>query len=108
VVEQDPHGVSASDVDSGQFVEAPPMPVEVVTGPGAGDAFGGARCHGLPAGREPRRTVRSGNAAGAFVASQLLVRRHDARRRRGRPRRTPPGAPATTHHNGQPTERNER
>ena len=32
------------------MVEVPPVPVEVVNGLGAGDAFGGALCHGLLAG----------------------------------------------------------
>jgi 5-dehydro-2-deoxygluconokinase len=50
----------------------PPVPVEVVCGLGAGDAFGGALCHGLLAGWDPVRAVRFGNAAGAIVASRLL------------------------------------
>lgn len=45
--------------------------VEVVNGLGAGDAFGGAVCHGLLAGWEPVRVVRFANAAGAFVAAKL-------------------------------------
>ena len=47
------------------------MPVEVVNGLGAGDAFGGALCHGLLAGWELERTMRFCNAAGALVASRL-------------------------------------
>ena len=47
------------------------MPVEVVNGLGAGDAFGGALCHGLLAGWDLERTMRFGNAAGAIVASRL-------------------------------------
>ena len=35
-------------------VEVPPVPVEVVNGLGAGDAFGGALCHGLLAGWDTR------------------------------------------------------
>ena len=50
----------------------PALPVEVVCGLGAGDAFGGALCHGLIAGWDPVRTVRFANAAGAIVASRLL------------------------------------
>lgn len=49
----------------------PGIPVEVVCGLGAGDAFGGAVCHGLLAGWDPVRTARFANAAGAIVASRL-------------------------------------
>ncbi|XVV09329.1 PfkB family carbohydrate kinase [Actinoplanes sp. CA-131856] len=52
-------------------VEVPPVPVEVVNGLGAGDAFGGALCHGLLAGWELEATMRFANAAGAIVASRL-------------------------------------
>src|ERR687897_766046 len=48
VVKQGPKGVLA--VDGETTVEVPPVPVEVVNGLGAGDAFGGALCHGLLAG----------------------------------------------------------
>jgi 5-dehydro-2-deoxygluconokinase len=43
----------------------------VVNGLGAGDAFGGAVCHGLLAGWDPVRVVRFAAAAGAFVAARL-------------------------------------
>jgi 5-dehydro-2-deoxygluconokinase len=49
-----------------------PTPVEVVCGLGAGDAFGGALCHGLLTGAGPVEAVRFANAAGAIVASRLL------------------------------------
>jgi 5-dehydro-2-deoxygluconokinase len=45
--------------------------VRVVNGLGAGDAFGGALCHGLLRGWQTRRTIRFANAAGAIVAGQL-------------------------------------
>jgi 5-dehydro-2-deoxygluconokinase len=48
-----------------------PVPVEVVNGLGAGDAFGGAVCHGLLAGWDPVRVVRFAAAAGAYVAARL-------------------------------------
>ena len=48
-----------------------PVPVEVVNGLGAGDAFGGALCHGLLSGWELGRTIRFANAAGAIVAGRL-------------------------------------
>ena len=50
----------------------PPFPVEVVCGLGAGDAFGGALCHGLLAGASAFDAVELANAAGAIVASRLL------------------------------------
>jgi 5-dehydro-2-deoxygluconokinase len=49
-----------------------PVPVEVVCGLGAGDAFGGALCHGLLSGWSAVEAVRFANAAGAIVASRLL------------------------------------
>src|SRR6266568_3869862 len=49
----------------------PPVPVEVLNGLGAGDAFGVALCHGLLAGWDLERVMRFANAAGAIVASRL-------------------------------------
>ena len=49
-----------------------PFPVDVVCGLGAGDAFGGAFCHGLLAGWDLSKCARAGNAAGAIVASRLM------------------------------------
>ncbi len=69
VVKQGPKGVLADDGNA--VVEVPPLPVEVVNGLGAGDAFGGALCHGLLAGWDLGRTIRFANAAGAIVASRL-------------------------------------
>jgi 5-dehydro-2-deoxygluconokinase len=69
VITQGPAGVLASR--PGEEVEVPPMPVEVVNGLGAGDAFGGALCHGLLAGWGLTATMRFCNAAGAIVASRL-------------------------------------
>jgi 5-dehydro-2-deoxygluconokinase len=69
VVKQGPRGVLADDGDT--TVEVPPVPVEVVNGLGAGDAFGGALCHGLLAGWEVERIMRFCNAAGALVATRL-------------------------------------
>jgi 5-dehydro-2-deoxygluconokinase len=54
-----------------ETVVVPPIEVEVVNGLGAGDAFGGALCHGLLAGWELDRLLRFANAAGALVASRL-------------------------------------
>jgi 5-dehydro-2-deoxygluconokinase len=69
VIKQGPDGVLARDAHT--EVEVPPMPVEVVNGLGAGDAFGGALCHGLLAGWDLERVLRFANAAGAIVASRL-------------------------------------
>ncbi|MFE3520490.1 5-dehydro-2-deoxygluconokinase [Streptomyces sp. NPDC059161] len=70
VVKQGPKGVLALHRD-GTVAEVPPVPVDVVNGLGAGDAFGGALCHGLLAGWELERVMRYANAAGAIVASRL-------------------------------------
>jgi 5-dehydro-2-deoxygluconokinase len=69
VVKQGPGGVLASDGST--EVHVPPVPVDVVNGLGAGDAFGGALCHGLLAGWDLERTLRFSGAAGALVASRL-------------------------------------
>ncbi|HZX38686.1 MAG TPA: 5-dehydro-2-deoxygluconokinase, partial [Streptomyces sp.] len=70
VVKQGPKGVLAVHRDGAQ-AEVPPVPVEVVNGLGAGDAFGGALCHGLLSGWELERVMRYANAAGAIVAARL-------------------------------------
>ncbi|MEV6589541.1 5-dehydro-2-deoxygluconokinase [Streptomyces acidicola] len=70
VVKQGPKGVLAVHRD-GTTAEVPPVPVEVVNGLGAGDAFGGSLCHGLLGGWELEKTMRYANAAGALVASRL-------------------------------------
>ncbi|MGW2280488.1 5-dehydro-2-deoxygluconokinase [Streptomyces sp. NPDC001770] len=70
VVKQGPKGVLAVHRD-GTVAEVPPLPVRVVNGLGAGDAFGGALCHGLLAGWETEHVMRYANAAGAIVASRL-------------------------------------
>lgn len=70
VVKQGPKGVLAMDRD-GRSAEVPPLPVTVLNGLGAGDAFGGSLCHGLLAGWDLERTMRHANAAGAIVASRL-------------------------------------
>ncbi|MFI9599941.1 5-dehydro-2-deoxygluconokinase [Streptomyces sp. NPDC052043] len=70
VVKQGPKGVLAVHRD-GTRAEVPPVPVEVVNGLGAGDAFGGSLCHGLLSGWDLTTTMRYANAAGALVASRL-------------------------------------
>ncbi len=69
VVKRGPEGVLARTRD--ELVEVEPVPVEVVCGLGAGDAFGGALVHGLLHGWGLERTIRLANAAGAYVAARL-------------------------------------
>lgn len=69
IVKQGPRGVLAKTRD--ETVEVPPHTIDVVNGLGAGDAFGGALCHGLLAGWSLERVVRFANAAGAIVAGRL-------------------------------------
>jgi 5-dehydro-2-deoxygluconokinase len=69
IVKRGPEGVLARTQEG--VAEAPPIPVEVVNGLGAGDAFGGALCHALLSGWDPKRAITYANAAGAIVASRL-------------------------------------
>jgi 5-dehydro-2-deoxygluconokinase len=69
IVKLGPLGVLAMTRDA--EVVVPPIPVDVVNGLGAGDAFGGALVHGLLAGWPVERAVRYANAAGALVAGRL-------------------------------------
>jgi 5-dehydro-2-deoxygluconokinase len=69
IVKQGPAGVLADD--GTRITEVPPVQVPVVNGIGAGDAFGGALCHGLLAKWDTARTIGYANAAGAIVASRL-------------------------------------
>jgi 5-dehydro-2-deoxygluconokinase len=69
IVKQGPAGVLADDGTG--ITEVPPVPVTIENGIGAGDAFGGALCHGLLEGWDTARTIRYANAAGAIVASRL-------------------------------------
>jgi 5-dehydro-2-deoxygluconokinase len=69
IVKQGPAGVLG--VRGEESVVVPPVPVDVVNGLGAGDAFGGALCHGLLAGWDVERILRFANAAGAVVAGRL-------------------------------------
>jgi 5-dehydro-2-deoxygluconokinase len=70
VVKQGPKGVLAVN-SAGDSAEVPPLPVDVLNGLGAGDAFGGSLCHGLLAGWDLEKIMRHANAAGAIVASRL-------------------------------------
>ncbi|MFE1885406.1 5-dehydro-2-deoxygluconokinase [Streptomyces diastatochromogenes] len=70
VVKQGPKGVLAVN-NKGESAEVPPLPVNVLNGLGAGDAFGGSLCHGLLEGWDLETIMRHANAAGAIVASRL-------------------------------------
>ncbi len=69
IVKQGMAGTLAKSLDERTFL--PATRVEVLNGLGAGDAFGGAVCHGLLSGWDLRRTVAFASAAGAIVASRL-------------------------------------
>jgi 5-dehydro-2-deoxygluconokinase len=69
VVKLGPQGVLAADRE--QQIRVPPVRIDVVNGLGAGDAFGGALCHGLLAGWDLATIIGFANAAGAIVASRI-------------------------------------
>jgi len=69
VVKMGAEGVLVATADHRSAV--PSVPVDVVCGLGAGDAFGGALADGLLAGLDPVETVTRANAAGAIVAGRL-------------------------------------
>ena len=56
--------------EGGRF-EAPAIPVSVVNGIGAGDAFGGALCHAILCGWDWERAILFANAAGALITTRL-------------------------------------
>lgn len=56
---------------AGERWDIAPIPVDVVSGLGAGDAFGGALSHGLLSRWTPEAVGHFANAAGALVASRL-------------------------------------
>ena len=56
--------------DEGRWT-IPPLPIDVLCGLGAGDAFGGALVHGLLAGWTVPEIGMFANAAGAYVATKL-------------------------------------
>ncbi len=70
VVKQGPAGVLG--VRGTESVVVAPVPVDVINGLGAGDAFGGALVHGLLSEWDLTRTLQFANAAGAIVAGEFL------------------------------------
>jgi len=90
VGERDPHAAAAALLELGvelavvkrgadgvlaatqsRVIEIPPVPLKVVNGLGAGDAFGGTLAHGLVRAWRLERTLELANAAGALAASRL-------------------------------------
>jgi 5-dehydro-2-deoxygluconokinase len=69
VIKLGPEGVLAKTRH--ERVLASPVPIDVVNGLGAGDAFGGAFCHGILADWALGDVIHFANAAGAIVASRL-------------------------------------
>lgn len=69
IVKLGPEGVMGFD-ETG-VVSVPAVDVDVVNGLGAGDAFGGALCHGTLSGWSLQRTLEFANTAGAIVAGRL-------------------------------------
>ncbi len=70
VVKMGSDGVLAATSDERCTVAS--LPVEVVCGLGAGDAFGGALVDGLLTGLDPLENITRANAAGAIVAGRLM------------------------------------
>ncbi|OPX05484.1 5-dehydro-2-deoxygluconokinase [Mycobacterium sp. AT1] len=68
IVKKGPDGVLARTRD--ERIVSEPIPVTVANGLGAGDAFGGALCHGLLHGLPLQETLDLANAAGALVATR--------------------------------------
>jgi 5-dehydro-2-deoxygluconokinase len=69
VIKHGPDGVTVHQ--RGASSRIPPMPVEVVNGLGAGDAFLAAFSAGLLEGLDPVAAARRGSGAGALVATRL-------------------------------------
>lgn len=68
IVKLGEHGVLGAT--AGERLHVPPVPVVIVNGLGAGDAFGGALCAGILDARPLGELLRFANAAGAIVASR--------------------------------------
>ncbi len=69
IVKQGPAGVLG--VRGDESIVVPPVPVDVVNGLGAGDAFGGALVHGLLTNASLEDMLATANAAGSYVAGQM-------------------------------------
>ena len=70
IVKMGGDGVMLATKDEIQVIK--PMPIKLVCGLGAGDAFGGALVHGLLSGWGLKQIGEFANAAGAYLASELM------------------------------------
>ena len=70
IVKMGGDGVMLATKDEIQVIK--PMPIKLVCGLGAGDAFGGALVHGLLSGWGLQEIGQFANAAGAYLASELM------------------------------------
>jgi len=68
IVKMGPHGSMLATAQA--RVSVPTVPVEVVCGLGAGDAFGGALAYAILHGMDPTSCLQLANGAGALVASR--------------------------------------
>ena len=69
IVKQGPHGTLAKTRD--ERIEMPVTPATTKNGLGAGDAFGGAVCHGLLSGWSLEKTIFAASTAGAIVCERI-------------------------------------
>lgn len=70
IVKMGGDGVMLANKDEIHVIK--PMPIKLVCGLGAGDAFGGALVHGLLSGWGLKEIGEFANAAGAYLASELM------------------------------------
>lgn len=70
IVKMGGDGVLLATKDESHVIK--PLPIKLVCGLGSGDAFGGALIHGLISGWELEKMGLFANAAGAYLASELM------------------------------------
>ena len=70
IVKMGGDGVLLATKDQSHVIK--PLPIKLVCGLGSGDAFGGALIHGLISGWELEKIGLFANAAGAYLASELM------------------------------------
>ena len=70
IVKMGGDGVLLATKDQSHVIK--PLPIKLVCGLGSGDAFGGALIHGLICGWELEKIGLFANAAGAYLASELM------------------------------------
>jgi 5-dehydro-2-deoxygluconokinase len=70
IVKMGGEGVLLATKDQSHVIK--PLPIKLVCGLGSGDAFGGALIHGLLSGWDLEKIGLFANAAGAYLASELM------------------------------------